>query len=299
MLTIADDLIILAVGLKSRLGPNTGQLPIPYFSHAMRGAELVALASAGRVEVDGPLIRVRDTTPLGDPGLDAALAAAIPTVANLGASSTAPGVDVRMWMAASPHGFVTARFERLAEAGLLRGERYMLLLIAPRTAYRLANETAARRFEQLRARLHAAVTATGPLDTDQVALAGLLHVARIAHFAYPGKAGFQARQRIKSLAEQAGVVADPGPRDAVPNSGVDPNLLYPAAPWSPQHDPGHWTAPQPVQPAAAAAISHAVQAAVAVSVSAAVAAAVDSATHHYHSSGDSGWSDSGSSHSHH
>jgi hypothetical protein len=245
---------------------------------------------------------VRDTTPLGDPGLDAALAAAVTGTHRTGTGSITQGAEVRAWMAASPPGFVTARFERLAEAGLLRGERYMLLMMVPRTAYRLANETALRRFEYLRAHLHAAVTGTSPLNADQLALASLVHAAGIARFAYPGAAGAAARQRLESLAKQAEVaaVAETGPQDAVPYPGVDPNLLFPSHPGSAQHHPSHAPAPQPVH-AAAAAVSSAVQAAVAASVSAAVAATVDSATHHHHSSSDfgSGSSDSGSTHHHH
>lgn len=298
MLTIADDLIILTVGLKQRVGPNNGLLS-PRFALAIRGAELITLASAGRVEVDEGIIRVREATPLGDPGLDAALASANPDAANrAGAASTAPPVEVRAWMNAAPYGSVTARFERLADAGLLRGERYKLLLMVPRTGYRLANEFAAQRFEQLRARLHAAVTATGPIDADELALVGLVHAGAITYFAYPGKAGEQARARIAELAKRAGLAADAEKPSKAPDPSLDPNRMFPPAPGPAERHHHHPSAPHPNQPAAQAAVSAAVQAAVAASVGAAVAATVDAASHH-HTAGGSGSTDSAPVHHHH
>jgi hypothetical protein len=72
MLTLPEDLVILAVGAKPRGGPDNGKLPWQ-LSNGIRGAVLVALALAGRVEVTGGTIVVRDPAPLGDPDLDQAL----------------------------------------------------------------------------------------------------------------------------------------------------------------------------------------------------------------------------------
>ena len=47
MTTLTEDLIILAVGLKPKAGPNTGVLPL-HFRFGLRGAELVTLTMAGR-----------------------------------------------------------------------------------------------------------------------------------------------------------------------------------------------------------------------------------------------------------
>jgi hypothetical protein len=73
MLTLPEDLVILAVGAKPRGGPNNGKLP-RRFCYGIRGAVLVALTLAGRVEVADGRIVVRDSAPLGDPNLDEALA---------------------------------------------------------------------------------------------------------------------------------------------------------------------------------------------------------------------------------
>ena len=129
-------------------------------------------------------------------------------------------------------------------AGLLRSERYMLLLLVPRIGYRLANQIAVQRFEQLRARLHAAVTATGPLDADQSALVGLVHAGGIAHFAYPGQTGAPARARIAELARLAGLVADAKQPPAAPYPGPDPSQLFPSVPGSAEHH-HHSPAPHP------------------------------------------------------
>jgi hypothetical protein len=58
MSTLAEDLIILAVGLKPKAGPNTGVLPLR-FEYGLRGGELVALTMAGRVAVMNGRIVVR------------------------------------------------------------------------------------------------------------------------------------------------------------------------------------------------------------------------------------------------
>jgi hypothetical protein len=112
---------------------------------------LVALTLASRVEgADGRIV-VRDPAPLGDPNLDEALARL----------TGLREVPVAKWMADIPAGSVTAYFERLEAAGVLRSEMVWLLFIARRQGYRLVDPAY---FENLRAALHAAVTGTGPVE---------------------------------------------------------------------------------------------------------------------------------------
>jgi Golgi phosphoprotein 3 (GPP34) len=73
MSSLPEDLVILAVGAEPRGGPGNGKLP-GRLRYGMRGAVLVALALAGRVEVADGQVTVRDPAPLGDPDLDEALA---------------------------------------------------------------------------------------------------------------------------------------------------------------------------------------------------------------------------------
>ena len=95
MTTLADDLVILTVGTRPKTGPKSRALPAA-FSFGLRGAELVSLAMAGRVEVTAGRIVVRDRTPLGDAALDWALsdiaAAAYPPAAALAGMAHAAGL---------------------------------------------------------------------------------------------------------------------------------------------------------------------------------------------------------------
>jgi hypothetical protein len=170
MPSLPEDLVILAVGAKPRVGPNNGKLPWR-FRYGMRGAMLVALALAGRVEVADGQIAVRNPSPLGDANLDEALAGLAEVRA----------VPVAEWMKDFPAGFVTAYFERLEAAGVLRSETVWLLFIARRKGYRLADQGY---FENLRAALRTAVTGTGPAEPAMAALAGLVHAGDIATLIY-------------------------------------------------------------------------------------------------------------------
>lgn len=254
MPSLPEDLVILAVGAKPRGGPNNGKLPWR-FCYGMLGAVLVALTLAGRVEVADGQIVVRDPSPLGDANLDEALA-------GLAAARAVPAAQ---WMARSPAGFVTAYFERLEAAGILRSETVWLLFIAKRKGYRLVNPGY---FENLRAALRTAVTGTGPVDPGMAALAGLVHAGDIAHLLYPGGENAALRARLAELAGQYPAMTVPGTRSET----------------GPPDDPFRHAA----QAAVHSAVHH--------SVHAAVSAAI--ATSH-HSGGSSPGGDSSPSHHHH
>lgn len=302
MTTLGEDLIILAVGLKPRLGPNTGVFS-PTVRQAVRGAELVDLAIAGRVLVAGDGIRLLDATPVGHPALDERLA----QVARTG------GMSVRAWMDDLPGGFVSAYFDRLHAAGLLIEEQVRLLGLVKRPGYRLADPG---RFHTVASRIHAAVTGAGEPMPQATALAGLLYVAGMAEWFYPGAQNKPLRVQLSLFARFG---SDPSSGRAQPALGnqVDPNLLFPHYPGSGSTDRGPAPEPGRMQEHAAAqghihsqAVSHAAQAvtnaavqaaahaAVAAAVSESVRAATDATTHHHSSSGSSG-SDSSSSHHHH
>ena len=253
-MTFAEDLVILAVGAKPRGGPNNGKLPWR-FRYGMRGAVLVTLTLAGRVEVADGHIAVRDPSPLGDPNLDEALA-------GLAALRAIPAAE---WMADMPAGFVTAYFDRLEAAGVLRSETVWLLFIARRKGYRLVDPGY---FENLRAALRTAVTGTGPVEFSMAALAGLVHAGNIAPLLYPGRENASLRAKLAELAGQDPATTVPGTR------------------------PGTGSSDDPLMHAAAAAV----QSAVHHSVHAAVSAAT---TTSHHSGGSSSGGDSSSGHHHH
>jgi len=258
MASLPEDLVILAVGAKPRVGPNNGKLPWR-FCYGMLGAVLVALTLAGRVEVADGQIVVRNPSPLGDPTLDEALAGL----------AAVRAVPVAEWMARSPARFVTAYFERLEAAGVLRSETVWLLFIARRKGYRLVNPGY---FENLRAALRTGVTGTGPVDPGLAALAGLVHAGTIADLVYPGRENAALRARLAELAGQDPAMTAPGTR------------------------PGTGTPDDPFRHATQAAVHSAVH----HSVHAAVSAAATTSHHHGgSSSGGSSGGDSSPSHHHH
>ena len=116
------------------------------------------------VEVADGRIFVRDPAPLGDPNLDAALI----WMALTGLAGSR-GVPVGEWMQDIPAGFVTAYFDRLEAAGVLRSETVWLLFIAKRRGYRLMDPSY---FENLRAALAIAVTRAGPAEPGLAARIG-------------------------------------------------------------------------------------------------------------------------------
>jgi hypothetical protein len=330
MTTLGEDLIILGVGLKPRLGPNTGVLSLTV-QRALRGTELVDLAIAGRVLVDVDWIKVLSSAPVGHPALDERLAA----VTRRG------GMSVAEWMTVFPGGYVSAYFDRLHAAGLLIEEQVRLLGLVKRPGYRLADPS---RFHAIASRVHAAVTGAGEQPPQATALAGLLYVAGMGSWFYPGPQNKALRERLAQFAGK-------GRSDASQPVGnqVDPNLLFPHNPGDasavhdavPQaggmrehgiprdqsqgfgqgadpgwHESGPSPSPDPNAAAAAAASSsyqaaseaaHAVahaaaQAATHAAAHAAVNASVQAATHaatHFHPSPGSSSGDSSPSHHHH
>ncbi len=254
MPTLPEDLVILAVGAKPRGGPNNGKLPWR-FCYGMRGAVLAALTLAGRVEVTDGRIFVRDPAPLGDQNLDEALTGL----------AALRGVPVGEWMADIPAGFVTAYFERLEAAGVLRSETVWLLFIAKRQGYRLVDRAY---FENLRAALGSAVTGTGPVGPGMAALAGLVHAGDIAHLVYPRRENAPLHARLAELSGQDPAVTVPGTRTETSN--LD----------------------DPFRHAAQAAVHSAVHHSVHAAVSAATATS-------HHSGGSSSGGDSSPTHHHH
>jgi hypothetical protein len=255
MPSLPEDLVILAVGAKPRGGPNNGKLPWR-LCYGMRGAVLVALTLAGRVDVADGQIVVRNPSPLGDANLDAALAAL----------AAVRAVPVAQWMADFPAGYVTAWFDRLEAAGVLRSETVWLLFIAKRKGYRLVHPGY---FENLRAALHTAVTGAGPVEPGLAALAGLVHAGDLAPLLYPGPENAAVRARLAELAGQDPAMTAPGTRSGTSAADDDP-------------------------------FRHATQAAVHSAVHHSVHAAVSAATttsHHFGGSSTSG--DSSPSHHHH
>jgi hypothetical protein len=281
MTLLMEDLIVLAVGLKPKAGPNTGVLPLQ-FQYGVRGAELVTLTMAGRVTVGNGRIEVRDATPLPDPLPNLALSQLV----------ASRGAELGSWMTNTPPLHLTHYFERLRLAGALSDVQVWLLYIARRTGYLVVDQNY---FRDVCLRLHAAVMNPGPIDAAQAALAGLVHAAGLAKWAYPGAAHAPVRDRLKQLAE--GNPASAASASRAPGVPVndDPNR------WFNQQGGDIGAAGGIGAAAIEAAVRSATEAAVHAvvsSVSEAVHAASDASTHHHGGGGGSGSTDSSPSHHH-
>ncbi|HEV2635555.1 MAG TPA: GPP34 family phosphoprotein [Actinocrinis sp.] len=318
MTTLAEDLILLTVGMRPKIGPETGTLP-QRVRFGLRGAELVTLAQAGRVEVVQNRIVVRNPAPTGDQALDWLLGGL--------AQNKIPPL-AKDWVGTAQLGHTKYYFERLATAGALKPVSYRLLLLVRVTAYVLADQNA---FLDARRRLDAAVLGPGPVDAAETALAGMVYAAGLDEICFPGNENQAARDRLKFMADPnvraaaAAVAAARLPRpDQTPYPYPDPNLLWQQqqqwdqvnqAPNQAGADAARHAAAQAAAQAAGAAAVHAgaqaagdaavhaaVHAATTAAVSASVQAAVSAATaasaesHHHYSSTSS--SDGGSSHHH-
>lgn len=304
MTTLAEDLVLLAAGARRKIGPRTGTLPLR-FHYGVRGAELVSLALAGRVEVaDGRIVLRDSNAPLNDPVLNILLA-------ELGKQPPPPVND---WIATAESGLSEYYFDRLAAAGALQVVSYRLLLIARVRGYELVDVAG---FQDARRRLDAAVLSQGPLDSAQSALAGLAYAAGLDDLCYPGSQGKAARDRMKELATggqgaaaAAAAAGRPDPKQSTwhPYPVLDPNLLNPDPLQGGDQSGGHSAAQaaaqagaqaagQAGQAAARAGADAAVHAAAHAAVHASVTAAVSAATQtaHSHHSGSTG-SDSGGHH---
>jgi len=245
---LCDDLLLLGVR------PD-GTLAIPAnLRFGISGAELVRLAAARRVDIVRGRIEVLDTTPTGDELLDAALASM--------AVGRRGGPSAKAWVARHRPGLVHCYLAQAVTAGTVREERGTRLGFIPVTRW-LVTDTA--RAAEARARLEAVATATGPVDQEQAALAGLASAAGVALVAFPGRAGSAARKRLRHASKR-----DQAPAAATSAAAAVDNATAAAA---------AAVTRSALDAASRAATDAAVQAATDAAVNAAVNAATEAAVH--------------------
>jgi hypothetical protein len=234
METIGEDLILLAIRPNGNLGAVEG------LRFGLSGSELVRLAAARRVDIVGGRIVTLDTTPTGDPLLDAAL----PTMAGNGKRQP----KASAWVGRPHRGLVDRYLDRLAAAGTIRAERGKVLGIFPVRRWKVMDTG---RLGQARETLDAIASGAAITDASQAAFAGLAQAVGLPAVLYPGRAGARARENLKRAATHGRRAAQPA------SAGTD-------AP-----------ADASVRAAADAAIAASIDAA----THAAIDAAVDAATH--------------------
>ena len=260
MQTLGEDLVLLSINPRSgRLG-NATQLRF-----GLMGSELVRLAASRRLDITDGRIVVLDGGPTGDAELDAALA-------SLTQARRPP--QPKKWVGTPRKRIGDAYLARLASAGAVHAEPG-----AFRTRWRLVDEA---RAASARARLDAIVHATGTVDTEQAAFAGLASASGLAGLLYPGWGNRPLRKRLDQIAK--------GQRteSAAPAADAPTHAAGGAAARAATADDATGEATQgatqaasdaAVRAATQAATDAAVQAATQAATDAAVAAAVHAAHH--------------------
>jgi hypothetical protein len=235
---LGDDLLLLAMS-------SDGTLIISAkLRFGLAGSELVRLAAAGRVDIVRGRIELRDSAPTGDPLLDEALA----SMADGRRRPTA-----KAWVARNRPGLVARYLARAELNGVIQEHKRKALGFIPVTRWRVLDVA---RAAQARARLEAAAAGSGPLESEQAALAGLASAIDVTRFVFPGRPGAASRKRLRDAAKRDRTAAD---ASAAVVGAADAQHAATTA-------------------ATAAATAAATDAAVRAAADAAVSAAVDAAT---------------------
>lgn len=188
-MVIVDAMDDLAADLMLLAANADGTLDVPSkLRFGLSGAELVRLAAARRVAVTGDRVTVLDAAPTGDPLLDEAL--------TLMTGGTAPST-AKAWVARGRPRLVQRYLARLAEQGIIRGDRRRLAGLIPVTRWVIIDTA---RTSRARATLRAVAEGTGTGEPAQVALAGLAFATGLASYVFPGVDGVPARKRLKDAA---------------------------------------------------------------------------------------------------
>jgi len=260
MQTLGEDLVLLSINPHSGRIGNATQLRF-----GLMGSELVRLAASRRVDITEGRIVVLDGGPTGDAELDA------------GGGRRPHGRRAphpKKWVGTPRKRIGDAYLARLASAGAVHAEPGAFL-----TRWRIVDEA---RAASARARLDAIVRATGTVDTEQAAFAGLASASGLGGLLYRGWGHRPLRKRLDQIAK--GQWTEP----AFP--AADAPTQAEAGPAGPAGAAGDATAEASrgatqaasdavVRAAAQAATDAAVQAATQAATDAAVAAAVHAAHH--------------------
>jgi hypothetical protein len=246
---LGEDLVLLAIS------PRSGRLAsADRLRFGLMGAELVRLAADRRVDITGDRIVVLDAAPTGDPELDAALSSLV---------QAGRPPRPRKWVGAPRRHICDSYLARLANAGAIQADRGGLL---PVTRWRITDEA---RAAAVRARLDAIAGGSGPVDTEQAALAGLASASGLGSNLYPGWGNRGLRKRLDQVAK--------GQVPKLPATGAAAEAAGAAGLSA---DAGAAAAHAAAQAAADAAMQAATQAATDAAVAAAVHAAHHAAVAH-------------------
>ncbi len=181
-MTIAENLLLLA--LDEDGGERISRLRLEC---GLAAAVLVELQQAGRIDLDGPTVALRDSTPVEMPGPDRALARI----------AAEPPYDLEWWVRWLRPGLLEEFRGRLVQRGIVTEEHRKRLGLFPTTDRHLADpgHSAA-----LRARLAARIEgAPGP--DDELILLSLAHGTGLAQVLFDLPQGWRPDGLSEAVAE--------------------------------------------------------------------------------------------------
>ncbi|MFI6940220.1 GPP34 family phosphoprotein [Streptomyces sp. NPDC050418] len=187
--TLAEEAMLLALDDDSGA---TGQKDSAAW--AVAGGILLELVLAGRVAIDNKLIVMVDTTPTGEPLIDAPLAALPGWIGNRAERKR----HIVYWLTKEKEKVIAPTIERLVARGVLVEQKRKAMGLFPVRRY---PEADARVEAELRERLNAVVLGGAEPDTRTAGLVALVHASKLHASAFPGR-------RAKDLAPRMEQVAD-------------------------------------------------------------------------------------------
>jgi hypothetical protein len=167
-MAVADDFMLLA--LKHDDGkPLIGHLQLEC---GLAAAVLVELAQAGRIDVEGDVVVVRDAAPSGLPQEDAALARIVAEDAH----------DLQWWVGSLRRGLAESVMTRLVAGGDVAEERVRRFGVFTQVRHPLTDHAAGRLVHE---RLSTVIDG-GPPDPDSLALLAIAHATGLDRVVFPG-----------------------------------------------------------------------------------------------------------------
>lgn len=182
MQTLGEDIVLLALRADGRFSAAAK------LRFALSGAELVMLAVAQRIALDGDRITVLDRSPTYESLLDAALG-------DICRTKHTPRAAV--WVARVRRSHRDSYLIKLATERVVQPVAGKVLGIVPVTRWIVLDRA---RLGAARARLDGVALSDVPADIVHVALGGLVHAIGLDATLYPGRGGRPARRRLKQLA---------------------------------------------------------------------------------------------------
>jgi hypothetical protein len=196
-MSLAEELVLLAYS-----DDGTPETDGMHLDNGLGGALLLELALAERVDVQDKNVVVTDPAPTGDRLVDDALALI---------AADGKGRKPGHWVKKLAKGTRGQVLDELVTRGVLRREQGRVLLVFPRTKYPAPHGVEPPAETEARARLYAAVQATGfaaeKVDVRTSALCALVAATGLDRKVFADLPRRQVKARLKEISEGAWAAA--------------------------------------------------------------------------------------------